>query len=170
MSILGDRAEGEMLDHENKMMAKVREERKLAEEARSRDTKQVIVIRTDLKNKNGEKVRTGKLIAQGAHASLGAIHGLMGMNAEGLVLRMDDMQKHGIDKWMSGMHTKVCCKVASQEDLLAVYDSALAAGLPCSLVRDAGLTEFSEPTYTCVAVGPSWSDDVDKVTGHLNLL
>lgn len=32
--------------------------------------KQIIVIRTDLKNHQGQKVRTGKLIAQACHASI----------------------------------------------------------------------------------------------------
>lgn len=37
------------------------------------EPKQVIVLRTDLRNAQGHKIRTGKLIAQGAHASLKAI-------------------------------------------------------------------------------------------------
>ena len=32
--------------------------------------KQIIIIRTDLKNHQGQKVRTGKLIAQACHASI----------------------------------------------------------------------------------------------------
>ena len=36
--------------------------------------KQVIVMRSDLKNKDGHRLPKGKLIAQGAHASTGALH------------------------------------------------------------------------------------------------
>lgn len=58
----------------------------------------------------------------------------------------------------------------SEEELLDIYNKAIEAVLPCSLIKDAGLTEFKEPTYTAVAIGPSRPNDVDKITGHLKLL
>ena len=36
------------------------------------EPKQIIVVRKDLRNIKGEKIRTGKLCSQIAHASLGA--------------------------------------------------------------------------------------------------
>jgi peptidyl-tRNA hydrolase len=46
--------------------------------------KQVIVLRKDL------NMRKGKLVAQGAHASMGAILGLCKQDGDKLVLQMDD--------------------------------------------------------------------------------
>jgi peptidyl-tRNA hydrolase len=39
-----------------------------------------------------------------------------------------------------------------------------------ALIRDAGITEFKEPTITCAAFGPWWSDELDDITGHLKLI
>jgi PTH2 family peptidyl-tRNA hydrolase len=172
MSLLGDKAEGEMMAHENKMMQQVKAERKNAQDQldakRSSGTKQVIVMRSDLKNARGEKPRTGKLMAQAAHASMKVLTDMMHMSPDGMTLRAEDIQ-NGIFEWLGGRFTKVCCKVNSEQELLDLYEKAKAAGVPCSLIKDAGLTEFSEPTYTCMAVGPTWSVDVDEVTGHLSL-
>lgn len=35
------------------------------------------------------------------------------------------------------------------------------------LIRDNGSTEFSEPTVTCIGIGPDWEENIDLVTGHL---
>jgi PTH2 family peptidyl-tRNA hydrolase len=55
--------------------------------------------------------------------------------------------------------------------LVELYTKAKQAGLICSLIVDAGLTEFGGvPTKTCCAIGPAWAEDVDKITGELKLL
>lgn len=118
------------------------------------ERKQVIVIRRDL------KMRRGKEIAQGAHASLGAIlH-------DGKLKTDKDTQA-----WLEGRFTKVCVRVESEEELLEIYNKAKSLKLNCSLIRDAGLTEFNGvPTLTAVGVGPGKPEIVDKVTGSLKLL
>lgn len=118
------------------------------------ERKQVIVLRKDL------GMRKGKMVAQGAHASLGAIlH-------EGKLKTNDDVKA-----WLEGRFTKVCVSVNSEEELLEVYNKAKSLKLNCSLIRDAGLTEFDGvPTLTAVAVGPGKPEVVDKVTGQLKLL
>lgn len=118
------------------------------------DRKQVIVLRKDL------GMRKGKMVAQGAHASLGAI------------LRDGKLKKSkDIDAWLEGRFTKICVSVDSEEELLEVYQDAKQAGLVCSLITDAGLTEFDGvPTKTAVAVGPGLPTEVDKITGDLKLL
>jgi len=43
-------------------------------------SKQIIVMRTDLRNSQGQKVRTGKLIAQACHASIAFLTNRMKKN------------------------------------------------------------------------------------------
>ena len=55
--------------------------------------------------------------------------------------------------------------------MLDIYQQAKDKGLPCSLIVDAGLTEFNGiPTKTCIAIGPAYSKYIDPITGHLKLL
>jgi len=115
-------------------------------------SKQVIVLRNDL------NMRKGKMIAQGAHASLAAF-----MEA--------DPDDAALMDWMDGASTKIAVSVPSEEALLDVYERARTAALPCAIVTDAGRTEFGGvPTRTAVAIGPAWSDAVDAITGELKLL
>jgi peptidyl-tRNA hydrolase, PTH2 family len=132
--------------------------------------KQVIVIRKDL------KMRSGKIAAQAAHASMkvlldaGEFHTAHGRWFE---LDEDDFGKYGVDvfDWIAGNHKKVVVYVESEDALVALYDKAKEAKLPCSLITDAGLTEFhGVPTKTCIAVGPALESEVDKITGGLPLL
>lgn len=74
-------------------------------------------------------------------------------------------------QWLQESFTKICVRVESEEELLQLHEKADEAGLLCSLIQDSGLTEFGGiPTYTCVAIGPAWAEDVDKITGELRLL
>jgi len=134
------------------------------------DTKQVLVWRKDLRNKDNHKVRTGKLASQLAHASMKAIldrGGIKHPENNQLVIEMTPEMK----SWLCGIFTKVCVGVNSEQELLDIYQQAKDAGLVCSLIQDAGLTEFDGvPTYTAVAVGPGLNADIDKITGHLKLL
>lgn len=76
-----------------------------------------------------------------------------------------------LEDWLFGKFTKVCVGVSSEEELVAIYTKAKEQGLICSLIVDAGLTEFNnEPTITCCAIGPNWSDEIDPLTQHLKLL
>ncbi len=123
------------------------------------DYKQVIVMRTDL------NMRKGKMVAQGAHASVGAL-------LSGSVLLHGQVHlTHATEKWMAEGHTKVCVGVASLEELERVYGHAQEIGLTAHRVVDSGRTEFAgEPTVTCVAIGPGPSAQIDLVTGNLKLL
>lgn len=135
-------------------------------------SKQVIVMIKGLKNKKGEKVRTGKLISQGAHASLKAILDLMqnedGQFQNNFVLRSE--KKSALSDWINGIFTKITVYVNSEEELLEVYNKARDKRLICSLIIDAGLTEFDKPTITCCAIGPEWSNEFEGITDHLPLL
>ena len=125
------------------------------------DYKQVIVVRKDL------GMRKGKMVAQGAHASIKAILDLCSRTGDTLTLNMDDR----IKPWIEGLFKKICVSVNSEQELLDVYQQALDAGVISSLIRDSGLTEFNGvPTLTVVAVGPDRSDKIDLITGKLPLL
>lgn len=135
--------------------------------------KQIIILRKDL------NMRKGKMVAQGAHASMAVILNAMQErsvpsdfhrdmdNDNGLFLRLDN---EPLRKWLEGKFTKICVSVNSEAELLAIYNKALEAGILCSLIKDAGLTEFKEPTYTAVAIGPDYPEVIDPITKELPLL
>lgn len=117
--------------------------------------KQVIVIRKDL------KMRRGKEIAQGCHASTSVILYLAKLNA------LDDPRA---EPWLNGRFKKICVVVNSEQELLDIVKDAESKGLLHSLIQDAGLTEFGGvPTYTCAAIGPDTEENINAVTGELKL-
>lgn len=114
--------------------------------------KQVIVMRKDL------GMRKGKMVAQGAHASMAAV----------LSVGLDDPR---VADWLSGPFAKICVSVNSEAELLELHEKAKAAGAITALITDSGRTEFNGvPTNTCIAVGPGAVADIDAITGHLSLL
>jgi PTH2 family peptidyl-tRNA hydrolase len=135
-------------------------------------SKQVIVLRKDL------NMRKGKMVSQGAHASMKVIlehFGIVDQNASPNKvpnkLSIDFFPESPIYDWLNGLFTKVCVSVNSEQELLELYEKAKSMNIPCSLITDAGLTEFNGvPTNTSIAIGPSWEDDVNQITGHLPLL
>ena len=133
------------------------------DEAERRPTKQVIVIRRDL------RMRRGKEIAQGAHAATAWLADLILQT-----MRANDVDHLALSPaeqaWLESSFRKVTVKVNSEEELVAVYQKALDAGLVVHLITDRGLTEFGGvPTRTCLAVGPDYDDLIDPVTGDLEL-
>ena len=101
-------------------------------------TKQLILLRKDL------NMRKGKMVAQGAHASMAAIFKHRSFaNMDMLVA--DAMNKeyspdaYELDTmlisltpymkdWLMGKFTKICVSVDSEEELLALYDKAKEDG------------------------------------------
>lgn len=138
-------------------------------------SKQVIVMRKSFVI-DGKKItpRKGKYIAQGAHAAMKAILDLM-FPIESYdgdeELKVLSLKKYSaLHDWVTNLFTKVCCVVETEEEVVALYEAAKAKGLPCSLIKDAGLTEFNGvPTITCCAIGPAWDNEVDEITGKLEL-
>lgn len=127
------------------------------------DVKQVIVIRRDL------KMRRGKEIAQGSHAS-----GAWLMEAVAASIDAHGRAEVALDPvarvWVTGSWRKVTLQVRSEEELLELHDAATALGLRSHLVRDSGRTEFAGvPTLTALAIGPDLAEQIDQVTGHLDL-
>ena len=123
--------------------------------------KQVIVMRHDL------KMRRGKQIAQGAHASMSFLCRRL---QEGHSVSLNDFSETQ-QAWLTGSFAKVCCRANSEEELLEIRDRAQDAGLEVHLITDSGKTEFhGQPTNTCLAIGPDLAEKIDTITGHLQLL
>jgi PTH2 family peptidyl-tRNA hydrolase len=123
--------------------------------------KQVIVLRKDL------NMRKGKMVAQGAHASMKVLLDSSDDKGQDLLV----IPVANIREWIYGTFAKAVVGVDSEQELLSIYENAKAAGLLCSLIQDIGTTEFhGVPTYTAVAVGPGKREDIDKITGNLKLL
>lgn len=117
--------------------------------------KQVILIRQDL------KMRRGKEIAQGSHASSKFLLSLLLANK-----KLTDAHISWINQGMK----KVCVQVNSEQELLALWEKARDNGLISSLIQDSGLTEFDGvPTFTACAIGPDEDDVIDMITGNLQL-
>lgn len=113
--------------------------------------KQMILLRRDL------NMRKGKMVAQGAHASMKAT--------------LEYLDHFYVKEWLAGPFTKIVVGVPDEETLFDLYARALGLGLPCSLILDAGRTEFDGvPTYTAVAIGPAPETFTSSLTGHLKLL
>jgi PTH2 family peptidyl-tRNA hydrolase len=123
--------------------------------------KQIIIMRKDL------NMRKGKLVAQGAHASLGAILQQCKQDGDKLILDLNDER---MAPWLTGRFKKICVYVNSEEELLSLYAQARLSDMVCSLITDAGLTEFNGvPTKTAVAIGPDREDKIDAICKHLPL-
>ena len=130
------------------------------------NTKLVTCIRRDL------KMRRGKEIAQGGHGCMS----FLTRNMKGPVISVtgnivweipfDQIQQD----WLDSSYAKICVRVDSEAELLAVHQAALDAGIVSHLVQDAGRTEFGGvATFTCCTIGPDTVERIDKVTGHLEL-
>lgn len=102
-------------------------------------------------------MRAGKMVAQGAHASMAVV--------------LPNLNDWRVEEWLRNSFTKVCVRVESEEELLHVYVAARRAGLLAALITDNGKTEFDRvPTNTCIAVGPDTPENLAPVTGALRLL
>ncbi len=113
--------------------------------------KQVIVVRTDL------DMGKGKIAAQVGHACvLGAEH-------------VRKSNPEWFSEWWTGQE-KIVLKVANLKELEQVKQDAIEFDVPWSEVTDAGHTQISPGTITCISIGPAPEEKIDKITGDLKLL
>lgn len=125
-----------------------------------RKVKQVIVMRNDLRNTDGDLIGAGKIAAMVAHGSLGAYI---------------DLFKHRpnnahriVSEWEETGSTKIVLECNTVDELLGLYSYALQYNLPLSMITDNGLTEFGGvKTTTSLGIGPYYAEEIDKVTGYL---
>jgi PTH2 family peptidyl-tRNA hydrolase len=132
--------------------------------------KQIIVIRKDL------KMRRGKEIAQGSHASMAWLANKIRNAGVKDFLENNNWEINSFEltweeySWFTGSFAKVCLQVDTEQELLDIYQKAKEANLTVHLITDAGRTEFNGvPTNTCLAIGPHESEKIDVITGHLKL-
>lgn len=124
--------------------------------------KQTIVIRKDL------NMRKGKMIAQGAHASMANVLQLQRQEKEGTALESD---LNDLNEWLKSSFRKIALSVNSEEELIELYNKAKDMNLNVSLIEDNGITEFNGvKTKTCLAIGPHKSERIDVLTSNLKLL
>jgi PTH2 family peptidyl-tRNA hydrolase len=139
------------------------------------ETKQVIVVRKDL------KCRKGKMMAQVAHASLAAVLNLMDIRVShtieaGKLVSYDEYmlkikQSNPVSVWLRDKFTKIVVGIPTEQDMIDLHERAKQMKIPCALITDCGLTEFHDvPTITTLALGPAKSDILDELTGNLILL
>lgn len=113
------------------------------------ELKQVILVRQDL------KLTKGKMSAQVSHASVEAL----------LKSHKDD-----VTAWRSQGMKKVVLKVKDEKELIECKRKAEDAGLVVALITDAGHTHLIPGTITCLGIGPDKAEQIDKITGHLQLI
>jgi|TARA_B100001971_G_scaffold56517_2_gene51534 PTH2 family peptidyl-tRNA hydrolase len=114
--------------------------------------KMCIVLRMDL------GMSTGKLIAQAAHAAVGA----------------SDLGKKENHKawrnWRDKGAKKVSLEAESLKELKELQSKAVDLDIVNIIIQDAGHTEVPTGTITALGLGPDKSDLLDKVTGSLPLI
>lgn len=127
--------------------------------------KQIIILRKDL------KMRLGKSVSQGSHASLGVL--LVENKPFQTVCKFvyNILFNKYFRNWVSGNFKKICVYVNSEQELLDLHKQAQNSKILNCLILDSGLTEFAgNPTYTALAIGPDDESKIDKITKHLKLL
>jgi PTH2 family peptidyl-tRNA hydrolase len=114
--------------------------------------KQVIIIRNDI------AMSTGKLVAQGSHASL--------------MSYLETLKGHKdiADTWIRQGEKKIVLKIENEELMKRLYEAFKYKQIPCALVTDAGFTELPPGTTTALGVGPWKGEEIDVFTKTLKLL
>ena len=113
--------------------------------------KQAIVLRTDL------NMGKGKLVAQGAHASIEAY------------LRTTKKKPEWASTWLAEGMKKIVLKIDSKEELTALFEE-IKNLLPATLIADAGHTQVAPGTLTAIGVGPAPEIEIDKFLSKYKLL
>ncbi len=114
--------------------------------------KMCIVLRMDL------GMSTGKLIAQAAHAAVGATE--LGKKENHKAWR----------RWRDEGGKKVALEADSLDELEELQEKADDLDIVNIIIQDAGHTEVPAGTVTALGLGPERSDLLDKVTGDLPLI
>ena len=115
------------------------------------------IIRGDL------EMPPGKLAAQAGHAFLDAFGECQRLDPARAALYRTD-----------GHGTKVVLRAEDRFDIEHLCKQAQASGLPCALIVDSGHVlppHFDgSPIITALGIGPARREEIDHITGHLQLV
>ena len=127
--------------------------------------KQVILVRTDI------EMGAGKIASQVAHASLGAILGMMKKDFFGSTWALEMDPHAALYQWITKDFTKIVLDCPTLQEMLNIEDRCRQLGMNYCRITDNGDTVFNGVhTCTTMAIGPDWSDNLNIVTGHLKTL
>lgn len=109
----------------------------------------------------------GKMIAQGAHGSLGIFFNRMKSfdHTKGEMTIEVDPSEY---EWIAGPFTKIALGVKSEVELMELFKKVQALRVPSVLITDKKLSERDEkPVHTCFCVGPCEEEIIAPILGHL---
>ncbi len=116
------------------------------------DYKLVVAVREDL------DLSRGKLAVQVAHAAVQA------------AFATRESHPRWFRAWWKEGQKKVVVGVPGIDALRDLERRARELDLTAAMIEDAGLTELSPGTTTCLGIGPGPNGTVDRVTGSLKLV
>ena len=104
------------------------------------------------------KMGKGKIAAQVGHAAVKA------------TLQSGELRPELLDAWLSTGQKKVCVKANDVRQLEQIEHQAKHHQILTSKIHDAGHTQIPAGSYTVLALGPDEDEQLDALTGELNLL
>ena len=119
----------------------------------------VVVVRNDL------NMPMGKFGVQVGHAVASTLY-----LASDEPILVHNYMEHLITSDVDSGQTKIIVGVDSLEELLKVQDKAIDRGVYNALIKDAAKTFFSEPTITCLGIGPMSKTDSNYITRGLRMI
>lgn len=125
-------------------------------------------------------MRRGKIISQCCHASMKVLLDRSfryftpkskSGEVKTLHYQLSMTKDEPLYEWLEGKFTKIVVYCNMESELKEVEVQCHYNQIPYATITDFGLTEFhGKLTDTCVAVGPWYSDEIDKITGDFKLL
>lgn len=116
-----------------------------------RKLKMILVIRSDL------KLTKGKTASQAAHAAVICFKKTL------------ETDSSLASKWLNVGQPKIVLK-GTLEELEKLREQAESAGVVTTLVLDAGKTQISPGTATCLGLGPDYEEKIDALVKEFKLL
>jgi PTH2 family peptidyl-tRNA hydrolase len=126
---------------------------------------QYILVRKDL------DMSHGKMAAQVAHASIGAV----AIECQRRLVCKQNLEDFKKDRnsWFENSFAKVVLEVKTKQKMLNIMDRLLEDGIPHSIIRDACRTELKPEengcTMTCIGIAPMFRERIPKYIRNLQI-